>query len=204
MKKYISAFLAIFILSMAVFASTPVTLVSFYSDYSNIDEVRIMEENGVLDGRVMPFLLNENNPIDQKAAVINALVNTDQPRRNASTFKQFLARKYKDNFETMDINILNGHELFCLGYLTMIDDMGNPKNALPILELAKSKNQNSRTVAMIYALASAQESINKNIPCEGWNTFENTRSNTTLNNDLGINIISYFQVEMETYKEGCN
>ena len=163
-----------------------------------------MEESGALDGRVIPFLLNENTPIDQKAAVLNALVNTDQPRRNASTFKQFLARQYKDNFETMDINLLNGHELFCLGYLTLIDDMGMPENALPILELAKTKNQNSKTVSMIYAVASAQASINNNKACEGWKTFQSTQSDTSLNNDIGNNIVTYFQVEMETYKQGCN
>ncbi|MEZ5082554.1 MAG: hypothetical protein R2750_03775 [Bacteroidales bacterium] len=203
MKKFISTIIAVLLLSTAILASSPITLVSFYLEYANINEVGIMEESGALDGRVMPFLLDENNPIIQKAAVINALVNTDKPRYNASTFKQFIARNYKDNFETMDINKLNGHELFCLGYLTLIDDMGNPDNALPILTLALEKNKNSQTVHMIHSIASAQQFINKGNKCEGWDIFENNRSNTSLNNDMGNNIVSYFQVVMETYKEGC-
>lgn len=202
MKNSISAFLAIFFISSTIFAAAPVTLVSFYQNFNSLDEVRMMADAGELDGRVMPFLLDENISLDQKAAVINALVTTEKARRNASTFKQFLARKYKDNFETMDINKLNGHELFCLGYLTLIDDMGNPDNALPILNLAMTKNQKSQTVHMIYAIAEAQEFINKGNNCEGWDTFENTRANSALNNDMG-NIVSYFTVAMETYKEGC-
>ncbi|MCD4698512.1 MAG: hypothetical protein K8S16_19975 [Bacteroidales bacterium] len=203
MKKSVFAFLTLFIITNLIYASSPVTLVSFYQDYSFLEEVRIVEQSGMLDGRVMPFLLNENNPIDQKAAIINALVNTEEARRNASTFSQFVARKYKENFETLDLNKLNGDELFCLGYFTLIDDMGQPENALPILELALSKNKQSRTVNLIYTLAKAQEDINSGDHCKAWQDFNNTYTNLTLNQDIGNNITTYFLVEMENHKEGC-
>lgn len=87
---------------------------------------------GVLDGKSAYFLMDENNPIDQKAAIINALIESDKDSENATTFSMFLARKHGANFQDMDLNLLSADELFCMGYLTIMDEDGNPDLALPI------------------------------------------------------------------------
>jgi len=184
-------------------ASKPVTLTDFHNVYNYLDEVQHVIEHGLLDGKVVAFLVDENNPIDQKAAIINALVVNNKTQSNALTFRQYVARKYKSNWETFDLNNLTGDELFCLGYLTILDEQGNSTNGLPILELAVQKNPGSYTISLFYALAMAENSIRQGNACEGWRTCNNVKTNTTLNNDLNAGISDLIFNVMESYNDGC-
>ncbi len=184
-------------------AQTPVTLTSFHSNFSQLEEVQTILQMGVLDGKSAYFLMDENNPIDQKAAIINALVDSDRDSDNANTFSMFVARKYGANFQDMDLNLLSAHELFCMGYLTIIDEKGSPELALPIFEIAIQKDAKSYTIQLINALANAQSSINQKDNCTAWNTFSAVATSTSYTNDLDANIKNELNNAMSTYKEGC-
>ncbi|MCF8368733.1 MAG: hypothetical protein K9G76_06795 [Bacteroidales bacterium] len=204
MKKSLFSLTLFFALSQIFASDPPVSLISFYQDYSSIEEVGIADQTGELNGLVIPFLMDENNSIDQKAAVINTFAVSEKPKRNASTFQQFLARKYGVDFSSMDLNLLNGDELFCLGYLTLIDESGKTTNGLPILEMALMKNPQSKTVNLIYTIALAQDNLNKGNKCEAWKNYSNFTGKEEMNPDISNNITTYFLVALEKYKEACD
>lgn len=184
-------------------AANPVTMTDFHGIFNYLNEVNHVSENGLIDGRVVSFLVNENNPIDQKAAVINALVANNKTKSNALTFRQFVARKYKENWENLDLNKLNGEELFCLGYITIIDEDGNSPEGFSMLEMAAEKVPASMTINLINALAKAQNMIKDGDNCGAWETFNAAKNNTSFNNDLDNGIAGILTSVMESYGSGC-
>lgn len=203
MKKIsLIAFLA-FLLLGNTFASGPVTLTSYYQSFNYLPEVQFVIEHGVIDGRIISFLVDENKPIDEKAAIINTLVDHNKTSNNALTYKQFIARKYRQDWQAMEYDKLSADDLFCLGYITLLDDKGNPDNALSLLEMAAQKSPNSYTINLFYALAQAQKSISVGDDCTAWKTCNNVKMNTTLNNDLNPGVASLIYGVMESYNQGC-
>ena len=203
MKKVI--FIALLIVGMMsqVNAQAPVTLASFHNTFSQLEEVQTVLQMGVLDGKSAYFLMDDNNPIDQKAAIINALVESDRDSENATTFSMFLARKYGADFKNLDLKLLTGDELFCLGYLTIIDENGNPDLALPIFEKAIEKDAKSLTIQLITALAKAQLSINQKDNCAAWKAFSTVATSSAFTNDLDGNIKSELSNAMNPYNQAC-
>lgn len=203
MKKINLIVLAIIGLFATGFAANPVTMTSFHNVFNYLEEVNQVSEHGMIDGRVISFLVDENTPIDQKAAVINVLVDNNKTKSNALTFKQYVARKYSENWENLDINKLNADELFCLGYMTILDAGGNSAEGTAILEKAAQKNPTSLTINLFHALAVAQSSIKSGNACEGWRATNSIKTNTSLNNDLDKGISNKIYDTMESFNKGC-
>ncbi len=203
MKKSILFLLVLWALLNPAMASQPVILTDFHRSFSYLEEVQHVLDHGAIDGRVIGYLIDQNNPIDEKAGIMNALVVNNKNHSNALTFKQYVARKYKGNWESLNLEKLTADELFCLGYLTILDDKGKVDNGLPILELAAQKNQYSQTIQLFRALAAASVSIAAGNPCEGWEACQAVRKNTALNNDLDAGVSSLLYDIMESYNNGC-
>lgn len=187
----------------SVLASNPVTLTSFYNTFNYLDEVRFVLDNGTVDGRMIAFLVDQNNPIDEKAGIINALAKNNKFKSNALTFRQYVSRKYGENWQDLNLDKLSADELFCLGYLTIMDEDGSATNGLPILDLAEQKNPYSKTIRLFKALAFAEQSIGQGNACDGWKACNEVKSNTTLNNDLDAGVANQIFDVMESYNDGC-
>lgn len=184
-------------------ASNPVTMTDFHSTYNYLTEVNSVLERGVIDGRIMPFMVDENTPIDQKAAVINALAVNNTSKSNALTFKQFISRKYNESWENPDLNKFSAVDLFCLGYMMIMDADGVSEEGTSMLEMAARKDPGSLTIQMIYALALAQNAIKAGNPCEGWKTVNGVKSKSGLNADMNSEIVNGILREMDNYNKGC-
>jgi hypothetical protein len=184
-------------------ASQPVTLTDFHRTFNYLDEVQLVLDHGAIDGRVIGYLTDQNNPIDEKAGIINALVVNNKTHSNALTFKQFVARKYKEDWQSLSLDKLTADELFCLGYLSILDNDGKTDEGLPMLELAVQKNPYSYTIQLFHALAVASQSIASGNPCKGWETCQAVKTNTTLNNDLDASVATLIYDVMESYNSGC-
>ena len=76
MKLYLkSAFLLPLLMGacMSTYADSPLTSTNIAEFYTEHDIVEYALEKQVLDQRVLDYLLNDKQPLDVKAAVINAL-----------------------------------------------------------------------------------------------------------------------------------
>ncbi len=146
--------LLFFLMGLSAHADSPLTSSDFWKVYSDIPEVAKAGQTHRLDAELADFLVSAK-PIDQKAAVINALSWSDQTSpRNFNLLRQRLGKKYKLDADKIDTK-LNAEEAFCLGYLTAMDSYHSPNFALGLMRQASAHNR-SYTIAIITGLVEAQ------------------------------------------------
>ena len=202
MKKF--SFLLIVLASFTfsnIIASTPLTKVSFYEAYQFSEMVQYAEKQGKVDGKIAFYLMDENNDLGERAAVINALGWNEQSKANADTYKMFLGRKYGVAYESLELNNLTGDELLCLGYLVVMDENKDLSEALGVLELAIQKNTQSYITNMIYALASAQIRLNDKQECDAWTLCNSIRTDASFKKDISDQAIGLIYQEVDVYKK---
>lgn len=143
-------------LALAAQADTPVTSTDFWQVYQDLPQVQHARLTQTLDDTLFEYLLSDQ-PIDHKAAVINALSwDSKAMPRNFVVFEERLVSKYGVTREKLK-DKLSAHEAFCLGYVNALDQYGVPSFALPYLYQARQKMPRSFTVAMITSIVEAQD-----------------------------------------------
>jgi hypothetical protein len=169
--------------SSLTYADSPITSTDFYKAYLDIEMVKKAETEGVMSMKFAEFLCDPEVPLDQKAALVNALSWNIDGKDNAEIFTYYLALMNNKTVTDLQIADLAPDELLCLGYLTVMDDYFNPDKALPYLEKAAEKIPKSFTAAIIYALTRAQKLMDSDWG-EAWKVTENVFENKKLKLDM--------------------
>lgn len=197
-RKKIAAALILFPIGvLRILADSPITSTTFYEAYLDTELVREAEDSGAMSLEMAEFLTSANNPIDVKAALINAL---SWGADNAQSLSCYLALRQGRRVEDLEWERLSGDEVFCLGYLMVMDDYFHPQEALPYLQEARTKNRRSLTVAIIYALTQAQIlALQENWP-EAWRVTEAVLQNRRLKQDLRPEAIQIIRDYMLLYR----
>jgi hypothetical protein len=151
MKTVMFILAALMLLPGIIRADSPLTSISFSDAYLDVPIIRQAKDAGVLNQRFADYLSSPLVEIGYKAALCNALGWRLEGKENAKFYRQFLARQL-----TAHLRPLTSDEYFCLGYLTALDNYFEPQKALPLLEVARKGNTHSFTLAIVYALVSAQ------------------------------------------------
>lgn len=201
-KKY---FFSLLILGAMVFsmnpikasADSPVTSTDFYRAYINVDIVRTAKEKGVLDEEIANYLHSSENPIDVKAAVINAMGWKFEGKSNA---KDYVRLFYSDDIDNLDLDSINGDELFCISYMMALDDYFNVDRALPLMEKAYEKENTNFTVAMIRAMLKGQVDLFNGNWGMVWVNTKNVLDDKTLEKDMKQEAIDIIVEYMKLYE----
>lgn len=183
-------------------ADSPITSTDFYLAYLDMQIVNYAKDKQILDERIAEFLLNEKNAIDIKMAVINALSWDINGKQNCAAFKIFLKEKYKTDSDVKH-NKLNGQELLCLGYLSIMDNYFKPDEAIVICEKAVKKLKKSYTAHMILALCKAQKAMDTNW-CDVFKTVATVTQNTQLDVELRQQATDIIMNYINLYESSCN
>ena len=186
-------------------ADSPITSTDFYEAYLHIPEIEEAHEIGVLSEGMAQFLLDSENSLDKKAAVINALSWDFDRKINAFLFKRYLNAKYqiKDDIDSL-VKVMNDEELFCLGYMTVMDNYFDPEKSLIYFESASSSIRESYTFQIINALIKTQSLIeDQDKWCRIWKTINTVETNKELKLDMNGEgrkiILDYITI----YKKYC-
>jgi hypothetical protein len=190
--------------TQTVFGDSPLSQTKFFTAYYLNENVQYAEQTGILDGRLAGYLVEESVPAELKAAVINALRWDVKGKNNISTFEMFLGRKYGKSFEKLNEMELTGDELFCLGYLVLMDQKGDLNRAVRLLEKAKAKNSSSYTVNLIYNLATAQKYLKSSDKCNAWKACDAVRNDSSLKQDFSNEASRMIFDEVDKLKDSCN
>ena len=168
-------------------------------------EVEEAHTIGVLSEKIAEYLLNSDNSLDKKAAVINALSWDIDRKINAFLFKRYLKEKYqiKDDIDSL-IQVMNDEELFCLGYITVMDNYFSPENSLIYFDSTGDSIRQSYTFQIINALVKTQSLLeDQNNWCRIWKTINTVETNKELKLDMNGEgrkiIIDYIAI----YKKYC-
>ncbi len=150
-------FLCLLIVPSLAYADSPVTSTPFSNAYLDQPIVERAKDAGQMTKEIAEYLKDSDNPLTIKAAVINALYNQMEwsEKNYADTYAKYVYNKF---VQELDMNTLSGEELYCLGYLTLLDHYMTPQKAIPYLEAALNKKPDSFTVSMTLAIARGQES----------------------------------------------
>jgi len=195
-------FNVLFLFQKTSHADSPITATDFYEAYMDVKMVERAHLEGVMGLEIAEFLTSPENPIDVKAAVINALSWRFDGKNNAELYAYYLALLYHVSVTELDTEFLSADERFCIGYLTGMVDYFHPEKALPLLEEAHKTMGNSFTVSIILALAKAQRAFDSDW-CEVWKLTEAVLQNKELNQDLRPEAIKIIVDYMILYKEYC-
>jgi len=182
------------------FADSPITSTPFYEAYLDYDIVAKAHESGVMDEEFANYLHSKKNPIDVKAAVINALSWDFNGKNNADIYCSLIF--YKTIKEIKNVK-LSGDDIFCIGYLLVIDNYFEPERGIPILNKAAKKLKSSYTVAMINALAEAQKAMGSDW-CEVWDLIEDVIEDKNLEQDMKEGAVEIILDYMRGYEEYCD
>lgn len=188
-----------------IYADSPVTSTPFSEAYLDVDIVKKAKDSGLMNEEFAEYLSSKDNPIDIKAAVINALSWSIGGKENAVLYINLVYKKnYKKfSYKTIDkdlkFNNMTGEELFCIGYLRLMDDYFKPKVAAQILKKASLKIKDSFTVAIIYAIAKGQVAFDGEI----WKAAEEVLNNKSLKKDMRDEAVKIIVDYLILYKEYC-
>ena len=185
-----------------LWADSPITSTNFYKAYQDVALVKEARAQKILSPRMAKFLSNPEAPLDQKAALINALSWRFKGKSNSDIYKYFLARKYKTRAAVLNLADLNTGEIFSLGYLSVMDNYFKPDRAIPLLEEARKRDNKSFTIAMILAITRAQAAM-KNDWCEVWRLTEAVLNDKSLNKDLRESAVQIIVDYMKLYQSSC-
>ncbi len=149
-------FAPLVLLSVCALADSPLTSTPFAQAYMDLEIVRKARSQGVMSLEIAQYLSSPSNPVDAKAAVVNALGWDINGKSNAVLYSYYLALSKHRTVEKLPLDWLSGDELLCLGYLTALDDYFHPEKALPIVEKAAGRKSDSLTVRIVLALVRGQ------------------------------------------------
>lgn len=173
----------LFVFPATSYADSPITATDFYKAYLDVRMVQRAHLEGVMGLEIAEFLSSPENPVDHKAAVINALSWRFEGKNNAELYTYYLGLLYHMPVVELNTDFLSADEIFCLGYLIAMDDYFHPENAIILLEEAYKAANDSFTVSVVLALAKAQIAFEQDW-CEAWKIIERVLQNADLKQDL--------------------
>lgn len=190
--------------TFALQADSPITSTDFYKAYIDIPMVaKAAQSDGILTKEMAAFLSADKTPIDQKAAVINALSWDIDGKNNANRYLEYLTQKYYGvKIDSTTLEPFTPDEVFCLGYLRAMDDYFNVLEALDILDVAWWANDTSFTISMIYAIVEAQDAMDYDW-CEVWMLVEDVLLDDVLVMDMRKEAVTIILDYMRLYKDEC-
>ncbi len=197
LKIILSLILTIVFVNGAL-ADSPITSTPFHEAYYDGGIVTYAAGKKVMDNTIADYLANDNNPIDVRMAVINAMGWDISGRNNTELY---LTQVYegKSSFTMKD---LSSDQKLVIGYMTIMDDYFKPEAGLPYLEAALKEVPNSLTANVIYALAKGQEVMDRDF-CEVWKYYDTNVNKEGLNSDFSLAGKLIVEDYIKAYKEYC-
>ncbi|MEQ8190052.1 MAG: WD40 repeat domain-containing protein [Candidatus Eremiobacterota bacterium] len=166
-KPFICVIFFIFLLSLPVFADSPLTSTEFYNAYMDIEQVK-NAKGATLNEDIFNFITDPYEPLDVRIAVINAMGWNINGTDNGRIFIDLMARKLNKVPGKIKISDLSSEEILCLGYMLSMDDYftlspssetgGEVETSAPMTLVKKAALQkpDNFTIQLIASLVKAQ------------------------------------------------
>ncbi|MCF6364946.1 MAG: hypothetical protein L3J35_01975 [Bacteroidales bacterium] len=203
-KIILLSLLAVFSVSSTAYADSPLTSTHFSKAYE--DEaiiIKASKSNGILTPELMNYLIDKQNPVAVKMAVINKLSWDINGKSNTGIFIDYLKKKKLYKNEDKFIKKGKGDVLLCVAYLKVMDNYNDIDDALKYAEYALKKNSKSYTYNIIAALIKAQKAFNSDW-CKVFKLTDNVRNNNSLKIDMKVEAITIIFDYMDLYEAECN
>lgn len=194
--KFTTTLIFFLLLPLSIFADSPLTSTPICNAYEDKEIVMKAKTEGKMNSEIAQYLHKKSNPVDVKAAVINALGWDFNGKKNAEIYCSIVFEK---QITESDISSLSANDNFVIGYLKALDDYFYPYKAVPFLREAQKEMNDSYTVSIILALVRAQNADF----CSSWKYVNKVFRNKYLEKDLRKDAEKIIYDYMVLYKNDC-
>jgi hypothetical protein len=198
----------VFFISQLVLADSPITYTNFHHVYSDVDFVKKATiVKGKLSQELLVFLGDENQKLEHKLALINA-IGWEHKHNNSKIFLNYIVKKkkYKGPFKDNNYGLLMDYgtpdEQACYAYLRANENYFDLSAAFAMADKAKNKS-NSFGVHFVYHLIKAQICFAINEHCIARNEFLAFGANTELYQKFKVEAIPFLFEYIITSTENC-
>lgn len=189
-------------------ADSPLTSTNISEAYKDLPIIIIASKSeGVLTVELIEYLLDKENPIDIKMALINELGWDIDGKNNAEIFLEHLKTNNYYDSEKDFLENGKGYELLSMAYLKALDDYFNVRKALAYAEKAIVRKPNSYTFNILKGIIEAQTFMGgPGQPrdwCKLYQATDIVRLNKALEIDMNTNAIKIIFDYMDSYQDYC-
>jgi hypothetical protein len=156
MKAVLKFGLLLLLTTSSAWGDSPLTSTPFHEAYADLEAVRRAAETGTLDEGTARYLLDENNSLDERLAVCNALGWKFSGQNNGAKFLQRLGLTDDTWFMPVSWRELPADRLIILAYLNSLDDYFDVKAELEQARVALNKDPENAAILVITALIEGQ------------------------------------------------
>jgi len=189
----------VMIFPQIIFADSPLTSTPFHEKYTDVETVNRALHTGLMNEEFAEYLHDSSNPLEIKAALINALGWNFDGKNNAAIYNEII---YGRALSESNVSNVKTGDLFVLGYLMAMDDYQNVNNAYIFLREARRKDKESYTIAIIYGLVKAQKVMDTDF-CRSWKYADKVFTNEDLEFDMRKEAVKVIYDYMVIYKDYC-
>jgi|GEM_PF-413790 len=186
-------------------ADSPLTSTNFAVAYMDQPMVVKASESGggIITKQMMDYLLDKDNPVDVKMAVINALSFDGTGRTNWKTFLDYALKKKKYGKTEQDFILkATPEEMICMAYLRAMDDYFDV--SIPVSYTERVWESQSYALHLVSALIMAQSMFDYDW-CSVYTITDNVRNRSELLvNDLRPEANDLIFEYMDLYKQSCD
>lgn len=166
MKKNKIYFLLLFLLSPFCLADSPLTSITFWKVYQNENIVhKANASHNRLTKEIAEYLIKEDNPIDVKLAVINALGWNVKGQKNSQKFLKIVLKKFSlTKIEELERASDRNYQdiMLCYAYLKALDDYFDVTESLKITQKLQNFHKGTIYYEFIKSLLLTQHALLKN------------------------------------------
>lgn len=185
------------------FADSPLTSTPFAEAYkTEAIIIKATNSGGVLTKELMEYLVEKNNPIALKMAVINQLGWDFSGTSKSTDFLNYLKSIGRCKSQNDLLKKGSKDDLLCMAYIKAMDNYFEVDAAIKFAEAAVKKNPKSYTFQIIRALIKAQKAMGTDW-CQVYQLAHTVRTNTSLDKDMNDAAIKIIFDYMDLYKEEC-
>lgn len=163
---------------------------------------------GRITNEMMEYLDNEDNPLDVKLAIINAIGWDHKGKMNSKVYFMYVMKKkkYKTDFHN-DYDAFKWYatrdELICFAYMKVLDNYFDVVDAFDMASEAVRKYSDSFAINMIYNLIKAQGLTGFGESCYVSKLFLTLKNNPKLKMDMRKESLSHVFEYMEEIGKNC-
>ena len=209
MKK-IFVFLVICLLcSVSALADSPLTSTPFYKAYLDVPAVREAQRNpGEMTDNIKAFLIDDNNPLDQRIAVINAI---GWDYEGLPTFSDYLdyylEKNYGGKVASLSLQEIcedaSPEQLVIFAYLRAMSDYFDVDEAFQIAQMAMRDPVEKQSFLLPIGLIASQIYLDMGEWCSVYQIV-NDMLNVDVEKDLRPEAVDIVMDYIGLYEDECN
>lgn len=203
-KKFTLKIVLIFLLVTKSYADSPLTSIEIWRAFPENLEIQNALKTKKMSNSTLEFILNEENSLELRICVINALGwNMNSKKNNSRKLLKAILEKYRVKSIDKLNEKKNSEILSCYSYLYAMDNYLNMDKILSCTRQAVALDPENKAVSFVYSLIQSQNYFLTKDWCKLYLTFENFKKKEFNFKNIDNNLIKLTSDYINVYNKYC-